>query len=65
MTIDQVTEALNEYREAEQVAADKLAALHDAIIGALRSGVRQADLVRLTGYSRERIRQIERAAGNK
>ena len=36
--------------------------LHAAIVADLGAGVRQADLARLTGYSRERIRQIEHAA---
>ena len=34
--------------------------LHSAIAAASRSGVKQVELVRITGYSRERIRQITR-----
>lgn len=32
--------------------------LHDAIRAALAAGVKQADIARATGYSRERLRQI-------
>jgi len=38
-------------------------ALHEAIVEAGRGGMRQIDLVRVTGYTRERIRQILRAGG--
>ncbi|MGC9671241.1 hypothetical protein ACNTMW_32430 [Planosporangium sp. 12N6] len=41
-------------------ARERLAA---AIVEAARSGVRQVDIVRRTGYTRERVRQICRAAG--
>lgn len=34
------------------------AALHDAIRRALAAGQKQADIARVTGYSRERLRQI-------
>ncbi|MFI1194370.1 hypothetical protein ACH4T9_14095 [Micromonospora sp. NPDC020750] len=37
--------------------------LAEAIIEAARSGMRQVDIVRATGYTRERIRQILRAGG--
>jgi uncharacterized protein (DUF2336 family) len=35
----------------------------DAIVEAAREGMRQADIVRITGYTRERVRQICRGAG--
>ncbi len=35
----------------------------EAIVAAARDGWRQADIVRVTGYTRERVRQICRAAG--
>ncbi|GAA1809789.1 hypothetical protein HC028_18690 [Planosporangium flavigriseum] len=37
--------------------------LADAIVKAARDGMRQVDIVRATGYTRERVRQICRAAG--
>lgn len=38
-------------------------ALAEAIVAAARSGTRQRDLVAATGYNRESIRRILRAAG--
>lgn len=72
-----LAEAVQAYRAAEDTlrriesdrvtarAAVELAreALVEAIAEALRSGMRQVDVARMTGYSRERIRQIARAAG--
>ncbi|HEV7900113.1 MAG TPA: hypothetical protein VGP31_19950 [Planosporangium sp.] len=37
--------------------------LADAIVQAARSGVRQRDIVAVTGYNRESVRRICRAAG--
>ncbi len=55
---------------AAQVVADaraeverRRAELAEAIVAAAARGVRQREIVRVTGYSRERIRQICRAAG--
>ncbi|SCL17017.1 hypothetical protein GA0074692_0070 [Micromonospora pallida] len=39
------------------------ARLADAIVAAARNGMRQVDIVRATGYTRERVRQILRAGG--
>ncbi|GAA4573540.1 hypothetical protein GCM10023176_38760 [Micromonospora coerulea] len=49
-------------REKVTEARDKLA---DAIVEAARDGMRQIDIVRVTGYTRERVRvrQILRAHG--
>lgn len=44
--------------EREETRAE----LHAAIVAALGAGIRQAELVRMTGYTRERIRQIARDA---
>jgi hypothetical protein len=41
--------------------AEQTLALHAAIAEAASQGVRQTDLVKMTGYTRERIRQICRA----
>ncbi|MGW0217687.1 hypothetical protein ACWDXH_25155 [Micromonospora chokoriensis] len=55
---------------ARQIKADARARveqarteLHQAMAAEYRAGARQVDLVRRTGYSRERVRQILRAAG--
>lgn len=37
--------------------------LAEAISAAARSGTAQVEIIRVTGYSRERVRQILRAAG--
>ncbi|MEH0983227.1 hypothetical protein V6U79_12905 [Micromonospora sp. CPCC 205556] len=47
-------------REKVTEARDRLA---DAIVEAARDGMRQIDIVRVTGYTRERVRQILRAHG--
>ncbi|WP_406072368.1 hypothetical protein [Micromonospora sp. NBC_01638] len=49
-----------EDREKVTEARDRLA---DAIVEAARAGMRQIDIVRVTGYTRERVRQILRAHG--
>ncbi len=48
-------------REQAKVDATR-AELHTAIVKALRDGVRQVDVVRATGYTRERLRQLAEAA---
>jgi hypothetical protein len=58
--------------DAERNLADAKAAvpqardkLHAAIVAAAQAGVRQVDIAELSGYRRERIRQILRAWGVK
>lgn len=48
-------------RRAEVPAARER--LHAAIVAAARAGIRQRDIVAVTGYNRERVRTIVRAAG--
>ena len=43
--------------------AAKRAELADAIVEAARDGTRQVDIIKATGYSRERVRTILRAGG--
>jgi hypothetical protein len=65
MTTDQVQpvrDAATAYQLAKERADDALAALHAAIAEAAAQGVRQNELVKITGYTRERIRQISRQA---
>lgn len=70
-------QAVRAYRDAqsraaasEQRAADDRAevirkrdALIEAIVAAGQAGMRQVDIIKITGYSRERVRQILRAGG--
>lgn len=37
--------------------------LHAAMVRAARDGMRQVDIIRITGYSRDRVRTILRAGG--
>jgi hypothetical protein len=57
----QVKTALAAHRRASKHAEETLATLHAAIAVAAAQGVRQNELVKITGYTRERIRQICRA----
>lgn len=56
--MDELTRAAVAHRKATEKAEQTRAALHAAILAALAQGVTQADVVRATGYTRERIRQI-------
>ncbi|MCM0677652.1 hypothetical protein NCC78_23615 [Micromonospora phytophila] len=49
--------------EARARVEQARAELHRAIVAEYRAGARQVDLVKRTGYSRERVRQILRAGG--
>jgi len=73
----QLDDAVRAFHEAEDavrtVERDRIAAkaavekartkLAEAIVEAVRGGMRQVDVAAVTGYSRERVRQICRAAG--
>lgn len=52
-----------EYRQAKATFDGVRGRLADAIVTAARNGVRQSEIVRVTGYTRERVRQICRSAG--
>lgn len=59
----ELEEAAREFGAARAsfgAARDRLAA---AIVEAAKSGTRQSHIVRVTGYTRERVRQICRQAG--
>jgi hypothetical protein len=72
-----LTDAARAYRSAQSAVADAEAQtvevraaaerareeLASAIVEAARDGVRQVDIQRISGYSRERVRQILRAGG--
>jgi hypothetical protein len=49
--------------DAKAEAERRRAMLADAIVRAARAGMRQRDIVEITGYNRERIRQVVRDAG--
>lgn len=53
-----VEKALATHRRALKRSDETRALLHRAIAEAAGRGARQADLARLTGYTRERLRQI-------
>lgn len=50
------------YRRAQKTADDRRDALHLGILESVEAGVRQVEIVRITGYTRERIRQLVDAA---
>ena len=55
--------ATRDYAEAQERMRLARARLYDEIIESLRRGKRQVDVVKATGLTRERIRQIARDAG--
>lgn len=59
----ELEEIAGEYRQAKAAFDDVRGRLADAIVTAAKGGVRQSEIVRVTGYTRERVRQICRAAG--
>lgn len=58
-----VRAAKEEHRRRVEAAEESLRDYHAAIARARASGEKQADLVRETGFTREHIRKICRAAG--
>jgi hypothetical protein len=57
-----LTEAARAYRRAERAVEQRREELAAAIVQAAADGVRQVDIVRATGYTREHIRRIVRDA---
>lgn len=55
--------AAADYHRAKQALDDARARLARAIAEAAEAGTRQAEIVRTTGYTREQVRRICRAAG--
>lgn len=56
-----LTQAVTRYRRAEAAVAATRDEMYAAILADLADGVRQAEVVRATGLTRERIRQIVNA----
>lgn len=52
--------ATRAYRRAQKAVDKRRDELADAVFNAARDGVRQVDICRITGYTRERVRQIVR-----
>lgn len=57
--------ALKRRQETQRRDKAALEALHLAIVADLDAGVTQAELVRLTGYTREHIRMVAKAVRGK
>lgn len=60
---ERLQRASMEYADAQKAEREKREQLADAIVDAARDGMRQVEIVKMTGYTRERVRQICRAAG--
>nr|WP_221382826.1 hypothetical protein [Actinoplanes polyasparticus] len=58
--LEKAAEAYTAAKTAMDAARDVLA---DEIVKAARSGMRQSEIVKTTGYTRETVRRICRAAG--
>lgn len=64
MTVqERLARASETYSDAAQKAEDARQALAEVIVEAGREGMRQVEIVKVTGYTRESIRQIWRKAG--
>lgn len=61
--MDRLDRAVSDFDSAMARAEEARAELHAAILNALNEGVTQAEIVRRTGYTRETIRRLARAAG--
>lgn len=55
-----LTELGRKHQETRQAYEDARDALMPEVEAAIRAGVRQVDIVKATGLTRERIRQIEK-----
>jgi hypothetical protein len=60
---DELAKAADVYRSAYEALATGRADLAEKIVEAARAGVAQREIVRLSGYTREHVRRICRAAG--
>lgn len=60
---DALEDARTHVPKARETLAEKRSDLAEAIAQASRDGMRQVDIIKMTGLSRERVRLILRAAG--
>lgn len=58
-----VVDAQRRLAEARVAVPEARQRLTDAIVAATLAGARQVDVMQVTGYSREQVRRILRAAG--
>lgn len=58
-----LSESAAGYHRAKQTLEEARGDLVEKIIEAARSGIQQSQIVRITGYTREHVRRICRAAG--
>lgn len=58
--MDELAKAAGKHRRAVERADESRDLLRREILNALASGVSQAEIARVTGYTRERLRQIAR-----
>jgi Zn-dependent M32 family carboxypeptidase len=61
-TSQRLTDAVSRHREAREAEEEARRELYAAILDSIDQGARQVDIVRVTGYTREHIRQLVRAA---
>ena len=61
--VTDLEDAAREYREARDALDSARPRLAEAIAAAARAGTKQAEIVRVSGYTREQVRRICRAAG--
>ena len=61
-TADDLKKAATAFRRAETVLANSRTRIDDAIRAAGADGIRQAEIARITGYTRENIRLIVNAS---
>jgi predicted transcriptional regulator len=60
---EELAKAADAYRRAQDELAAARSSLAEKIIDAARAGMPQREIVRLSGYTREHVRRISRAAG--
>lgn len=63
LSVTELEDAAREYHEARAALDEARPRLAEAIASAARAGVRQAEIVKVSGYTREQVRRICRAAG--
>ncbi len=60
---EELAKAADAYSHASEELAAARSSLAEKIVQAARSGMAQTEIVRLSGYTREHVRRISRAAG--
>lgn len=61
--VTRLDDAARTHQQAKTALDAARTELADAIVEAARAGTRQTDIARTTGYTREQVRRICRAAG--